>query len=258
MLTWNVEQNGLKNRYERYFSALAQRNPIIVFHTYLCTCDISVCWIMKKNTLSTSEFLTIKILKLIKLSLQTGPSEARCFGHPVVGSSLQSEASEEQQPVAQQPSPQSGQLRWVFTACSAPPPWALQETLTQCLVMLRWNDHRSPADGNTSSAGVNGRQVGRKGRARLHVKMQISVQNTRAGIWKPSKKDTHKSNFCRMSSVLSVFPGFSSNDFVSDGVKGCSSSAAKVFVLTLLRVFICCLDTVDFLLDLCCAPSCSC
>lgn len=65
MLSWNVEANGFKNRYERYFSALAQRNPIIVFHTYLCTCDISVCWKVKKNTLSTSELL-IKVFLTIK------------------------------------------------------------------------------------------------------------------------------------------------------------------------------------------------
>lgn len=67
----------------------------------------------KKVILSTSEllikvFLTMKVLNMIKLSLQTGPSEARRSVHPVVGSALQSEASEEQQPLAQQPSPQSG------------------------------------------------------------------------------------------------------------------------------------------------------
>lgn len=45
--------------------------------------------------------------------IQTGPSEARGFVHPVVGSSLQSQAPEEQQPLSQQPSAQSRQLRWV-------------------------------------------------------------------------------------------------------------------------------------------------
>lgn len=48
-------------------------------------------------------------------SLQTGPGEARGSVHPVVGPSLQPEAPEEQQPLSQQPSPQSCQLRWLYT-----------------------------------------------------------------------------------------------------------------------------------------------
>lgn len=47
--------------------------------------------------------------------LQTGPGEARGSVHPVVGPSLQPEAPEEQQPLSQQPPPQSCQLRWLYT-----------------------------------------------------------------------------------------------------------------------------------------------
>ena len=47
--------------------------------------------------------------------LQTGPGEARGSVHPVVGPSLQPAAPEEQQPLSQQPSPQSCQLRWLYT-----------------------------------------------------------------------------------------------------------------------------------------------
>lgn len=54
---------------------------------------------------------------MIKLSLQTGPGEAGRFVHPVVWSSLQSQASEEQQPLAQQPSPQPRQLWCVYLFC---------------------------------------------------------------------------------------------------------------------------------------------
>lgn len=109
-------------------------------------CPHLICW--------RRYFLIMNVLKMIQILLQTGPSEARCFVHPVVGSSLQSEASAEQQSLAQQPSPQSGQFRWVFAACSAPPPWDLQETLniTQCLVMLRWNNHRSTVYQNTGGS----------------------------------------------------------------------------------------------------------
>lgn len=70
-----------------------------------------------KNILKCCDVWTITSL----FWLQTGPAEARGFVHPAVGSSLQSEASEEQQPLSQQPSPQSRQLRWVYTsACGRP------------------------------------------------------------------------------------------------------------------------------------------
>lgn len=48
---------------------------------------------------------------------QTGSCEARGFVHSVVRSSLQSEASEEQQPLSQQPAPQSCQFRCDYFLC---------------------------------------------------------------------------------------------------------------------------------------------
>lgn len=49
--------------------------------------------------------------------LQTGPHQTRRVVHPVVRTPLQPEAAEEQQPLAQQPSPQSRQLRYCLFGC---------------------------------------------------------------------------------------------------------------------------------------------
>lgn len=63
---------------------------------------------LKKN--NNSRFLKFLRGSSSLCFLQAGPSQAGGSVHPVVGSSLQPEAPEEQQPLAQQPPAQSGQL----------------------------------------------------------------------------------------------------------------------------------------------------
>ena len=67
--------------------------------------------------------------------LQTGPCEARGFVHPVVGSSLQSEASEEQQPLSQQPAPQSRQFRCDYVLCCDAECAVLCLNMFQCILL---------------------------------------------------------------------------------------------------------------------------
>lgn len=76
-------------------------------------CVFTVTTILKGNMLKYGD-----VRKMIVLfQLQTGPAEARGAVHPVVRSSVQSEASEEQQPISQQPAPQSRQFRWLYMPC---------------------------------------------------------------------------------------------------------------------------------------------
>lgn len=161
-------------------------------------------------------FLIMKVLKMIKFFLQTGPGEARRFVHPVVGSSLQSEASEEQQPLAQQPSPQSGQFWWVFTACSCSATLSAARNPKHLSVFgdaaLKWSRVHS-----VPKRWLSGSQQEAGGEERLRMfacqNANISAKHT-CWPWETLEKDPWNASLllhpcCRMSSVPTAFSGFS-------------------------------------------------